>query len=79
MSPMLSAFDEQNSRGIRVASEPAHWRGTAPRRVLAPDGTAVGDTDVGLGPDELRDDAPHGCCSPGGSTGSASPCSAKAS
>jgi len=53
-SPMLSAFDEQDSRGIRVASEPDHWRGTEPLRVLAPDGTAVGDTDVGLDPDELR-------------------------
>ena len=51
---MLSAFDEQDSRGIRVASEPDHWRGTEPLRVLAPDGTAVGDTDVGLDPDELR-------------------------
>jgi pyruvate dehydrogenase E1 component alpha subunit len=37
-----------------VASEPEHWRGTDPLRVLAPDGTAVGDPDVGLGPDELR-------------------------
>ena len=53
-SPMLSAFDEQDSRGIRVASEPDHWRGTEPLRVLAPDGSAVGDTDVGLDPDELR-------------------------
>lgn len=51
---MLSAFDGQHSRGYRVASEPDHWRGTAPVRVLAPDGTAVGDTDVGLGPDALR-------------------------
>lgn len=33
---------------------PGHWAGTAPERVLAPDGTAVGDPDVGLGPDELR-------------------------
>jgi len=33
---------------------PSHWRGTEPFRVLAADGTAVGDTDVGLGPDELR-------------------------
>jgi 2-oxoisovalerate dehydrogenase E1 component alpha subunit len=53
-SPMLSAFDEQDSRGIRVASEPDHWRGTEPLRVLASDGTAVGDTDVGLDPEELR-------------------------
>lgn len=51
---MLSAFDERDSRGIRVASEPEHWRGTEPVRVLGPDGAAVGDTDVGLGPDELR-------------------------
>jgi pyruvate dehydrogenase E1 component alpha subunit len=33
---------------------PSHWRGTEPVRVLAADGTPVGDTDVGLGPDELR-------------------------
>jgi 2-oxoisovalerate dehydrogenase E1 component alpha subunit len=52
---MLSASDEQDSREIRVASEPAHWRGTEPRRVLAPDGTTVGDPDVGLDPDELRE------------------------
>ena len=51
---MLSAFDEGDSRGIRVVSEPEHWRGTEPVRVLAPDGTAAGDTDVGLAPDELR-------------------------
>jgi 2-oxoisovalerate dehydrogenase E1 component alpha subunit len=37
-----------------VASEPDLRRGSEPVRVLAPDGTAVGDTDVGLGPDELR-------------------------
>jgi 2-oxoisovalerate dehydrogenase E1 component alpha subunit len=50
---MLSAFDGHDSRGIRVASEPDHWRGTEPLRVLAPDGTAVGDTDVGLDHDGL--------------------------
>jgi 2-oxoisovalerate dehydrogenase E1 component subunit alpha len=33
---------------------PAHWAGTEPDRILAPDGTPVGDTDVGLGTDELR-------------------------
>ncbi len=37
-----------------MASEPEHWRGTRPMRVLAADGVAVGDTDVGLEPDELR-------------------------
>ena len=37
-----------------MASEPEHWRGTEPLRVLAPDGTAVGDPDVGLEPDALR-------------------------
>ena len=51
---MLSAFVEGNSRGNRVASEPDHWRGTPPQRVLDPDGRAVGDPDVGLGPDGLR-------------------------
>ncbi|MGZ8630873.1 MAG: thiamine pyrophosphate-dependent dehydrogenase E1 component subunit alpha [Actinomycetota bacterium] len=37
-----------------MASEPEHWRGSEPLRVLAPDGSAIGDPDVGLGPDELR-------------------------
>ena len=34
---------------------PRHWAGTAATRILAPDGTAVGDPAVGLGPDDLRD------------------------
>jgi 2-oxoisovalerate dehydrogenase E1 component subunit alpha len=34
---------------------PAHWAGTEPIRILAPDGAAVGDTDVGLGPEQLRE------------------------
>jgi 2-oxoisovalerate dehydrogenase E1 component alpha subunit len=34
--------------------QPDHWAGTEPFRVIAPDGTAVGDTDVGLDPDALR-------------------------
>jgi pyruvate dehydrogenase E1 component alpha subunit len=38
-----------------VASEPEHWRGSEPLRVVAPDGRATGDTGVGLGPDELRE------------------------
>jgi len=33
---------------------PEHWAGTSPARVLAPDGSPVGDTDVGLGADHLR-------------------------
>ncbi len=33
---------------------PEHWAGTEPDRILAPDGTPVGDTDVGLEPDALR-------------------------
>jgi 2-oxoisovalerate dehydrogenase E1 component subunit alpha len=33
---------------------PAHWGGTEPRRVLAADGTVVGDPDVGLDAGELR-------------------------
>ena len=35
--------------------EPAHWAGTAPLRVIAPDGTAVGDTEVGLAPAVMAD------------------------
>jgi len=33
---------------------PAHWAGTEPQRILAPDGTPVGDPDVGLSPEDLR-------------------------
>jgi 2-oxoisovalerate dehydrogenase E1 component alpha subunit len=33
---------------------PEHWSGTEPARILAPDGTAVGDPDVGLDEDDLR-------------------------
>ena len=33
---------------------PEHWSGTEPTRILAPDGTAVGDPDVGLSDDDLR-------------------------
>jgi 2-oxoisovalerate dehydrogenase E1 component subunit alpha len=39
----------------RKAQPPAHWGGTEARRVLAPDGTVVGDPSVGLDPDGLRD------------------------
>ena len=34
---------------------PEHWAGTEPARVLGPDGTAVGDPEVGLDPDRLRE------------------------
>jgi pyruvate dehydrogenase E1 component alpha subunit len=34
---------------------PAHWAGTEPQRILAPDGTPVGDPNVGLSPEDLRD------------------------
>src|SRR5258705_5078970 len=34
---------------------PAQGPGTAPQRILAPDGTAVGDPAVGLDPAELRE------------------------
>jgi len=33
---------------------PAHWASTSPQRILAPDGTAVGDPSVGLDPEQLR-------------------------
>jgi pyruvate dehydrogenase E1 component alpha subunit len=33
---------------------PEHWGGTPPERILAPDGTPVGDPDVGLSPEQLR-------------------------
>jgi 2-oxoisovalerate dehydrogenase E1 component subunit alpha len=33
---------------------PEHWAGAAPARILAADGTAVDDPDVGLNPDDLR-------------------------
>ena len=34
--------------------QPDHWAGTEPLRIIAPDGSAVGDPNVGLGPDELQ-------------------------
>ena len=34
---------------------PEHWAGAEAFRILAADGTAVGDTDGGLAPEELRD------------------------
>ena len=34
---------------------PAHWAGTEPFRIIEPDGSVVGDPDVGLGPDGLRE------------------------
>jgi 2-oxoisovalerate dehydrogenase E1 component alpha subunit len=37
-----------------VDRTPAHWHGTEPARILAPDGSLVGDPDVGLNADELR-------------------------
>jgi 2-oxoisovalerate dehydrogenase E1 component alpha subunit len=33
---------------------PEHWSGTEPVRILAPDGTVVGEPDVGLSDDDLR-------------------------
>ena len=35
--------------------EPAHWAGTSPLRLIGPDGTAVGDTEVGLAPAVMAD------------------------
>jgi pyruvate dehydrogenase E1 component alpha subunit len=37
-----------------MVEAPEHWGGTLPARILDPDGTAVGSTDVGLGPEDLR-------------------------
>ena len=34
---------------------PEHWAGTEPVRILEADGTVVGDADVGLSPEQLRD------------------------
>jgi 2-oxoisovalerate dehydrogenase E1 component alpha subunit len=34
--------------------QPHHWAGSESVRIIAPDGSAVGDPNVGLGPDELR-------------------------
>jgi len=52
----LGVSDEGvNVSGPAGPPEPAHWAGTAPLRLVAPDGTPVGDTDVGLSPEQLRD------------------------
>jgi 2-oxoisovalerate dehydrogenase E1 component alpha subunit len=37
-----------------VSDVPEHGAGTEPVRILAPDGSPVGDADVGLSPEELR-------------------------
>jgi pyruvate dehydrogenase E1 component alpha subunit len=34
---------------------PEHWSGSEPVRIVAPDGRAVGDPEVGLDPEQLRD------------------------
>jgi 2-oxoisovalerate dehydrogenase E1 component alpha subunit len=49
---MLSAFEQG---GLSAVAAPAHWSGSDPFRILAADGTPVGDPDVGLGDDALRD------------------------
>ena len=38
-----------------MSDEPEHGAGTEPVRILAPDGSPVGDADVGLSPEELRE------------------------
>jgi len=35
--------------------QPDHWAGTEPIRIVAPDGTTVGDPDVGLDPEGLQE------------------------
>jgi len=37
-----------------VSDVPEHGAGTEPVRILAPDGSPVGDPDVGLSPEELK-------------------------
>jgi hypothetical protein len=52
---MLSAVPQpEHERGPHMDA-PAHWAGTEPVRILDADGTAVGDPDVGLSPDQLRE------------------------
>src|SRR5207344_240146 len=48
-SPMLSAVPPAG------VSRLAEFPGTEPYRLIASDGRAVGDTDVGLEPDDLRE------------------------
>jgi 2-oxoisovalerate dehydrogenase E1 component subunit alpha len=49
---MLSAFAQG---GLSAVPSPAHWAGTEPFRILAADGTPVGEPDVGLDAEALRD------------------------
>lgn len=49
---MLSAFEQG---GLSAVPSPAHWAGSDPFRILAADGIPVGDPDVGLDDDALRD------------------------
>jgi len=49
-----------SGEGVNVSGragplEPAHWAGTTPLRLIAADGSAIGDTRVGLEPHVLRD------------------------
>ena len=38
-----------------MSDEPEHGAGTEPVRILAPDGSPIGDVDVGLSPGKLRE------------------------
>ncbi len=49
---MLSASEHG---GLSTVAAPAHWAGSEPFRIIADDGSAVGDPDVGLDDDALRD------------------------
>jgi 2-oxoisovalerate dehydrogenase E1 component alpha subunit len=40
--------------GLETVQSPEHWAGSEPVRILAADGSAVGDPDVGLEPERLR-------------------------
>jgi pyruvate dehydrogenase E1 component alpha subunit len=40
--------------GANQVEAPAHWSGSEPLRLVGADGAAVGDTEVGLSPEELR-------------------------
>jgi 2-oxoisovalerate dehydrogenase E1 component subunit alpha len=51
---MLSAFPDPEQNLLDPLPAPSHWRGTEPVRIIAADGSVVGDPDVGLDAGGLR-------------------------
>src|SRR5439155_8607453 len=50
--PLCSRHPREGAESVQ---QPDHWAGTEPIRIVAPDGTTVGDPDVGLDPEGLQE------------------------